>query len=1195
MANSDETRVAKVTGVLQGNSNVRVEMLKRNYWSDREYTKYGGDFVKYTLLDWTKTTEPKYKDTGLIGFTHEDKTEFAKKNNAFYLPFPKYPEKFEVKREKWDTRKWEGDYLINYTTANPLTFVADSKFTEEMSIAALSNDSRYVYKKYLTPSLLNFYGSNPKATGEFGKYAPFSPLGREYENGDGRIADIGEVADVRVVDTISREVTVGNLNETHLLNQIENGKQLEGDSAKYSILEQEYYPSRQNPEDWGEPYYSGTTNGSKHFDEGDTVRDSVNNRYRYGTQERGLVDDLFLYEDSLPNGLNEDKDISDTVIGVTGNRNLLDKTNNLFRNHKIATLHGRFHTTESDSGITYKKEFTDTAKTPEYGNSHGRNLLKKNHVGQKTNNYEDPYCRVWTYHHMYDRLSKAIRPFGDIVPSTIEEVQKINENIRSKIEGGAAEDGGKYLGNNTVLNSSNGMVNIAPSKNDGVDIKKCMFSIENLAWKDVPKHKNYLSKEQRGPNGGRIMWFPPYDLSFQESVNVDWDQNTFIGRGEKVYTYKNTDRTGTLSFTLLIDHPGVIDLVKKDGADISMEKMHQEILRFFAGCSTFEPTMLITPENNDEEIVRPVKNPDGDTVIEPINDDKDSTPVEVPSDEEAKTLKFYVYFPNNYSGNRVAIGKTEWMQKGYSDSDWYYYLLAGHGTTVSTIPETWENAGYECNNRNGLGNADKIIKANTYRSGCTQWQDRTEIDPRDKRYSYRVDFDLRQVLIYDVAGENYKDSYSYGLNVSNTNTPKDATNTFAGVALALLKMNKDFTSGNFDPDEIAGYLQVTDEVKKLYELFTAEDFKICSIDVKGAATLQDSKVRSGKIPEHPTALNNGCTNSLLLAFRRAKSVGSFLKNSFGELLGDAKFNDEQYITVPSLVGDEVKSVNGEAKKQRYAEVTIKYNPPKITDITELETENGTISQVTPKQEEVVVEPDVEENEKKKENLLTEPVRRYETEAEYFEKIKFNNPLIYKTLTEKFKYFTPAFHSISPEGFNARLTFLQQCTRQGHTIEASDVNGYAKTAGNLSFGRMPVCVLRLGDFINTRIIINNLSINYADGGMQWDLNPEGIGVQPMFAKVNLGITIIGGQSLSGPISRLQNAVSFNYYANTGVYDDRSDRIQISSGEVSNDEVRTVNNGNESYSVVDKSAYVTTKEKYIHMWNPTPDIRNVTSKS
>ena len=100
-----------------------------------------------------------------------------------------------------------------------------------------------------------------------------------------------------------------------------------------------------------------------------------------------------------------------------------------------------------------------------------------------------------------------------------------------------------------------------------------------------------------------------------------------------------------------------------------------------------------------------------------------------------------------------------------------------------------------------------------------------------------------------------------------------------------------------------------------------------------------------------------------------------------------------------------------------------------------------------------------------------------------------------------------------------------------------------TAHNLAFGRMPVCVLRIGDFINTRIIINNVQINYSKDGMQWDLNPEGIGVQPMFAEVSLGITIIGGQSLNGPISRLQNAVSFNYYANTGVYDDRADRYKI----------------------------------------------------
>jgi hypothetical protein len=56
---------------------------------------------------------------------------------------------------------------------------------------------------------------------------------------------------------------------------------------------------------------------------------------------------------------------------------------------------------------------------------------------------------------------------------------------------------------------------------------------------------------------------------------------------------------------------------------------------------------------------------------------------------------------------------------------------------------------------------------------------------------------------------------------------------------------------------------------------------------------------------------------------------------------------------------------------------------------------------------------------------------------------------------------------------------------------------------------------------------------------WDLNPEGIGVQFMMAKVSMQIHIIGGSDISAPIKRLQNAVSFNYYANTSVYDDRSD--------------------------------------------------------
>ena len=100
--------------------------------------------------------------------------------------------------------------------------------------------------------------------------------------------------------------------------------------------------------------------------------------------------------------------------------------------------------------------------------------------------------------------------------------------------------------------------------------------------------------------------------------------------------------------------------------------------------------------------------------------------------------------------------------------------------------------------------------------------------------------------------------------------------------------------------------------------------------------------------------------------------------------------------------------------------------------------------------------------------------------------------------------------------------------------------YLKYAGNLSFGRPPYCVLRIGDFFHTKICITSLSIDYDNGGgLQWDLNPEGIGVQPMFANININFNFIGGQDIAGPVERLQNAVSYNYYANTSIYDSKSD--------------------------------------------------------
>ena len=97
-----------------------------------------------------------------------------------------------------------------------------------------------------------------------------------------------------------------------------------------------------------------------------------------------------------------------------------------------------------------------------------------------------------------------------------------------------------------------------------------------------------------------------------------------------------------------------------------------------------------------------------------------------------------------------------------------------------------------------------------------------------------------------------------------------------------------------------------------------------------------------------------------------------------------------------------------------------------------------------------------------------------TECDYFEYLSKESPIIFDSLKEKLKYFSPAFHAMTPEGLNARLTFLQQCMRPGDTI-TKDIGISGCDAKNTAFGRPPVSVLRIGDFYHTKIIINSLNI------------------------------------------------------------------------------------------------------------------------
>ena len=92
------------------------------------------------------------------------------------------------------------------------------------------------------------------------------------------------------------------------------------------------------------------------------------------------------------------------------------------------------------------------------------------------------------------------------------------------------------------------------------------------------------------------------------------------------------------------------------------------------------------------------------------------------------------------------------------------------------------------------------------------------------------------------------------------------------------------------------------------------------------------------------------------------------------------------------------------------------------------------------------------------------------------------------------------------------------------------------AENTAFGAPPICVLRIGDFYHTKIAIDSVSFSYDP--LLYDMNPEGIGMQPMIANVQMNFKYIGGQGLEKPVSELQNALSFNFFGNTEVYDSRS---------------------------------------------------------
>ncbi|MDE5889256.1 MAG: hypothetical protein K2H20_04480, partial [Bacilli bacterium] len=388
----------------------------------------------------------------------------------------------------------------------------------------------------------------------------------------------------------------------------------------------------------------------------------------------------------------------------------------MFNDNKINTIISRFHTDTN----TPKNDLDVKTK---YGLSHGRNLLTKqaeDNNTYKSNGYDNPYCRVWTHHHQYDRLDKLIRPFvtkdenGESKPVGLMDFHNWQNfkmvNRESETGNGDNENandwGWKY--NNDAWKYSvlqdNGFVNITPKYVNGgatnIHTKQCMFSIENLAWRDFDPYsfEKALSWEQRGPMGGRIMWFPPYGISFNETTQTNWNGSTFIGRGEDVYTYINTKRSGTLNFMLVVDHPSINDYVSFYEAN-HVNVHDTDLLRFQAGCDVLKSGSTETPTNSDSNNENDSNNSNKQSSYEGMLNHAQPTPLtdeyiekvksvkenvekkEKPQEPESTpddviTITFFVFYPNNYSG--------VYDRMNDSNVDPIAYLLFGKGAQVKS-------------------------------------------------------------------------------------------------------------------------------------------------------------------------------------------------------------------------------------------------------------------------------------------------------------------------------------------------------------------------------------------------------------------------------------------------------------------------------------------------------------------------------
>ena len=666
---------------------------------------------------------------------------------------------------------------------------------------------------------------------------------------------------------------------------------------------------------------------------------------------------------------------------------------------------------------------------------------------------------------------------------------------------------------NIVPNKQEGgqdSTNIVGNINNAV-AKKYMFSIENLAWRtsSTPGFSTSdLPVCERGPNDGRVMWFPPYGLTFSETISSNWNQSDFLGRPEPIYTYKNTSRTGSLQWKIVVDHPSVLNVIvnKVLGNETNKIRVDSILESFFAGCRKYDIYELA------KKYV--TVNPNDLFELQQAISSKEMTREQIVYTRG--TIESGAFSPNG--------GDQPLSQQG-----------SGGNTNLNF--KDYEQIGFY------FGNDYPLPKTSI---NYTEEYPRYVVDLNDK-YSKESNAQATKTFFDTVVTPNYEAMNEFAIDLSEKLKTNEGTVTIYISSSCSAPQTESYNLGLSKRriDATIRFFQENDFTKKFMKpneerLIVKEDpgtgqERAGALGELARSTPQktDKKEKPYIGSFQPNGTTFDCSDSSPSAVGGDTPVGAKEVFTVGAMACRRSFISK---IVPNLKAPQT-GPNGQG------------TPGGQTNPT---TSSGTIpiligNVVT----QTVPEPTTEPRWEPRDNITKKVVRALLSECDYFETIKAETPMVYDNLKDKLKFFQPSFHSMTPEGLNSRLTFLQQCMRPGDTIptiKQATPGGKQElqydNATNTSFGAPPVLVLRVGDFYNTKIIPTSLAINYE--GL--DINPEGIGVQPMIANVTLSFNFVGGSGLKESVDKLQNALTFNYYANTEIYDDRADATDIESSKI-----------------------------------------------